>query len=164
MILTAKDIAEITRLLDESHYSELRLEVGEFKLRISRGGAGFRFADDRNEASARDAASSAPQAAAAAPASAASPAPAAPTGGPSAGEVDVPAPLLGNFYRAPRPGESPFVKVGDAIDEDTPIGIIEVMKLMNSVRSGVAGTVVAVLAEDGKAVEEGQPLIRVKVG
>ncbi|RZA05336.1 MAG: biotin/lipoyl-binding protein, partial [Proteobacteria bacterium] len=55
------------------------------------------------------------------------------------------------------------VKVGDVIGEDTSIGIIEVMKLMNSVRAGVAGTVVALLAEDGKAVEAGQALIRVKV-
>ena len=155
MILTAKDIAEITRLLDESHYSELRLEMGEFKLRISRGGSGGRFVEDRDDGPARPApaASSAP------------PPPAAPasTGGPSAGEVDVPAPLLGNFYCAPRPGEPPFVKVGDVIGEDTSIGIIEVMKLMNSVRAGVAGTVVALLAEDGKVVEAGQALIRVKV-
>jgi acetyl-CoA carboxylase biotin carboxyl carrier protein len=54
--------------------------------------------------------------------------------------------------------------VGDTVTEDSAIGIIEVMKLMNSVRSGVAGTVVAILAENGKAVEEGQPLIRVRTG
>jgi acetyl-CoA carboxylase biotin carboxyl carrier protein len=76
--------------------------------------------------------------------------------------VDVTAPLLGNFYRSPRPGDAPFVEVGDTVTEDSAIGIIEVMKLMNSVRAGVAGTVVAILAEDGKAVEAGQPLIRVK--
>lgn len=157
MILTAKDIAEITRLLDDSHFSELRLELGEFKLRISRGGSGLRFVEDREDAPAR----AATNPAAAQPA-AASPAPAR-TGGPSADEVDIPAPLLGNFYAAPRPGEPPFVKIGDVIGEDTAIGIIEVMKLMNSVRSGVAGTVVALLAVDGKPVEEGQPLIRVKV-
>jgi len=161
MILTAKDIAEITRLLDESHYSELRLEIGEFKLRISRGGAGLRFTDD--DRAENKAQTGTPSAAPAAPAAPRASAP-VPAGGPAAGEVDIPAPLLGNFYCAPRPGEPPFVKVGDVIGEDTSIGIIEVMKLMNSVRSGVAGTVVAVLAEDGKTVEEGQALIRVKVG
>lgn len=161
MILTAKDIAEITRLLDDSHFSELRLEIAEFKLRISRGGSGLRFAEDGGDAPARAASPRpAPETAAAAPAAPAAP---ARTGGPGADEVDIPAPLLGNFYAAPRPGEPPFVKVGDVIGEDTAIGIIEVMKLMNSVRSGVAGTVVALLAQDGKAVEEGQPLIRVKV-
>jgi acetyl-CoA carboxylase biotin carboxyl carrier protein len=80
-----------------------------------------------------------------------------------AGEVDVPAPLLGNFYEAPRPGDPPFVQPGDAVTEETIIGIIEVMKLMNPIRAGVAGTVVALLAPNGSAVEEGQALIRVKV-
>jgi acetyl-CoA carboxylase biotin carboxyl carrier protein len=78
--------------------------------------------------------------------------------------VDVPAPLLGNFYSAPRPGDPPFVQVGDAVNVETTIGIIEVMKLMNPIRAGVNGTVAAVLAENGTAVEEGQPLLRVRVG
>ena len=152
MILTAKDIAEITRLLDESHFSELRLEIGDFKLRISRGGSGRRFAeDDDND----EPASNATLTPAVAP---------APASDAQAGEVDIAAPLLGNFYLSPRPGDPPFVEIGDAVTEDSAIGIIEVMKLMNSVRAGVAGTVVAILAENGKAVEAGQPLMRVKVG
>jgi len=153
MILTAKDIAEITRLLDESHFSELRLEIGEFKLRVSRGGSGRRLVEDDEDEPV--------------PAPKAAPAPAgapAPSSAAQAGEVDIRAPLLGNFYLAPRPGDPPFVEVGDTVTEDSAIGIIEVMKLMNSVRAGVAGTVVAILAENGKAVEEGQPLIRVKIG
>ena len=77
--------------------------------------------------------------------------------------MDVPAPLLGNFYEAPRPGDPPFVQPGDAVSEETVIGIIEVMKLMNPIRAGVAGTVVALLTPNGSAVEEGQALIRVKV-
>ena len=163
MILTAKEIAEITQLLDDSNYSELRLEIGDFKLRVSRRGAGRRLADVRDddvleigeydEVDAEPEALPAPQAAA----------PAA-SGGPGAGEVDVPAPLLGNFYHAPRPGEPPFVKPGDTVSEDTTFGIIEVMKLMNPIRVGVAGTVVAYAAPDGSAVEEGQALLRVKVG
>ena len=80
-----------------------------------------------------------------------------------AGEVDVPAPLLGNFYEAPRPGDPPFVRPGDTVDAETTIGIIEVMKLMNPIRAGVSGTVVAILAANGSAVEEGQPLVRVRL-
>ena len=57
----------------------------------------------------------------------------------------------------------PFVQPGDKVDEETVIGIIEVMKLMNPIRADVVGTVVAILAENGTAVEEGQSLIRVKV-
>ncbi|WP_336981124.1 acetyl-CoA carboxylase biotin carboxyl carrier protein [Altererythrobacter fulvus] len=160
MILTAKDIAEITRLLDESQFSELKLEIGDFKLRVSRGGSGWRLYDEEDAPGAP-----APATRTAAPApSAPAPAPVAQASGPAAGEVDVPAPLLGNFYSAPRPGDPPFVKVGDLVNEDSIIGIIEVMKLMNSVRAGVAGTVVAILAENGTSVEEGQALIRVKTG
>jgi acetyl-CoA carboxylase biotin carboxyl carrier protein len=72
--------------------------------------------------------------------------------------------LLGNFYAAPRPGDPPFVQPGDKVNEETVIGIIEVMKLMNPIRAGVTGTVVAILAENGTAVEEDQPLIRVATG
>ena len=156
MSLTAKDIAEVAKLLDESHFGTLDLTMGDFKLRIRRDGGGWSGGGEH----------SAPVAEVPAPAPAATPAPAAPaaSGGPAAGEQDVPAPLLGNFYSAPRPGEDPYVAVGDRVSEDTTIGIIEVMKLMNPIRAGVSGTVVAVLAENGKAVEKGQPLIRVKAG
>lgn len=158
MSLTAKDIAEIARLLDESHFSSLDLEVGDFKLRIRRDGGGW---------SAREEGERPLEEAKAGRASESDDTPPPPlgqeAGAARAGEVDVPAPLLGNFYAAPRPGEPPFVEVGDAVDEETVIGIIEVMKLMNPIRAGVRGTVAAILAENGKAVEEGQPLVRVRL-
>ena len=153
MSLTAKDIAEIARLLDESHFATLDLQVGDFKLRIRRDG-GWSGPADEVEPIVRRAehAESTPP-----------PPPIGQEAGAArVGEIDVPAPLLGNFYAAPRPGEPPFVAVGDTVTEDSVIGIIEVMKLMNSVRAGVAGTVVAVLAVDGAAVAEGQPLIRIR--
>ena len=154
MNLTAKDIAEIARLLDESHFSSLDLKVGDFKLRIRRDG-GWSGRDDGNEPES-------PVPKAAPPPSPPPPPLGEEAGAARAGEIDVPAPLLGNVYAAPRPGEPPFVEVGDTVSEDSVIGIIEVMKLMNSVRAGVAGTVVAILAPSGSAVEEGQPLIRVR--
>lgn len=166
--LSGKDIAEIARLLDDSQFASLDLQMGEFRLRIRRDGGGGWSADDEDDsrtsrapAQARASGSKAPP-----PAEAAQgPRLRADSGnGPAAGEVDIPAPLLGNFYAAPRPGEPPFVQVGDTVGPDTTIGIIEVMKLMNPIRAGVAGTVVALLAENGKAVEEGQALLRVKVG
>lgn len=151
MSLTAKDIAEIARLLDESKFASLDLHVGDFRLRIRREGGG--------EAPPRDE----PDYAGEEVAPISSPAP-TPRDGPGEGEVDVRAPLLGNFYAAPRPGDPSFVSVGENVGEDTTIGIIEVMKLMNPIRAGVAGTVVALLAENGTSVEEGQPLVRVRVG
>ena len=153
MSLTAADIAEIARLLDESKFSSLTLETGGMKLRIRRDG-GWSAPAEREPV---------PEAA---PPAQAEPAPilGQEAGAARAGEVDVPAPLLGNFYAAPRPGDPPFVQPGDAVSEDTTIGIIEVMKLMNPIRAGVSGKVVAVLAADGSAVEKGQPLVRVRVG
>jgi acetyl-CoA carboxylase biotin carboxyl carrier protein len=152
--LTAADIAEIARLLDESRFTDLKLETGGLKLRIRRSGGNWapRYEDEEEVAEA--------------PSPAAAPEPMAlgqEAGAARAGEVDVPAPLLGNFYEAPRPGDPPFVKPGDRVDEETVIGIIEVMKLMNPIRAGVSGTVVAILAQNGAAIEEGDALIRVRV-
>ena len=153
MSLTAADIAEIARLLDESHFTDLKLETGGLKLRIRResGGLAPRYEDEEEEVA--EAPSSAPE----------SMPLGQEAGAARAGEVDVPAPLLGNFYEAPRPGDAPFVQPGDAVTEETVIGIIEVMKLMNPIRAGVSGTVVAILAANGAAIEEGDALIRVRV-
>jgi acetyl-CoA carboxylase biotin carboxyl carrier protein len=75
---------------------------------------------------------------------------------------EIQSPLLGTFYRSPKPGAPPFVEVGSVVDEDTTVAIIEVMKLMNTVRAGVRGTVTEVLAADGALVEFEQPLLRVR--
>jgi acetyl-CoA carboxylase biotin carboxyl carrier protein len=73
----------------------------------------------------------------------------------------VKAPFLGTFYRSPKPGAPPFVAEGSAVGPDTVIGIIEVMKLMNSVRAGVGGKVARILAGDGALVEYGETLLLV---
>jgi acetyl-CoA carboxylase biotin carboxyl carrier protein len=72
------------------------------------------------------------------------------------------APMLGTFYRAPAPGAAPFVDVGSTVQPDTLVCIIEVMKMMNSVHAGVAGTITEVCVENGEAVEYGTPLFRVE--
>jgi len=76
--------------------------------------------------------------------------------------VAILAPMLGTFYRAPAPGEAPFVGVGSSVEPDTIVGIIEVMKMMNSVHAGIAGTIVEVCAENGEPVEYGAWLFRVE--
>lgn len=70
--------------------------------------------------------------------------------------------MLGTFYRAPKPGAAPFVSIGDRVNPETVIGIIEVMKLMNSTSAGVSGTIVEILVQDGELVEYDQPLMRVR--
>ena len=170
MPLTARDVAEIARLLEESDFEELHIEHEGFKLTLKRGAAA-------RSGSASTAAAAASPASANTPASAASPAPptTAPPAAPAArprsaavpaatGLLDVPAPLLGTFYRAPKPGAPPFIELGSAVQEDTIIGIIEVMKLMNTVRAGTRGTVAAILAQDGALVEYGQVLLRLSPG
>ena len=168
MPLTAKDVAEITRLLEESDFIELRLEHEGFKLTLKRAGAPRSGADSATAAHAAAASHAAAAGAVpvtAVPASWSEPGSAG-SRSPGSGAddpalTDVTAPLLGIFYRAPRPGAAPYVEVGSALEEDTVIGIIEVMKLMNSVRAEVRGTVVEILAADGAAVEQGQVLLRV---
>lgn len=144
--LTRDDIDDILKLIDHSDFDELKLEMGDLKLELRKRGA------------ATPAPVSAPAPTPAAPEQAkAVPAPVVSSGGSS----EVPAPLLGTFYHAPKPGADPFVKVGDKVAEDSVIGIIEVMKLMNQVPAGMAGTVAEIVAPNGELVEHGQPLIRI---
>ena len=145
MPLSAEDVAEITRLLEESQFDELHLEHAGFKLTLKRGAAVRR----------EGATASAP---------AASPAPASAASASEGSVLEVTAPFVGIFYRAPRPGAPPYIEVGSQVEQDTTVGIIEVMKLMNAVRAEVSGTVFEVLVEDGAVVEYGQVLLRIARG
>ena len=152
MTLTANDVSAILQVLEDSSFDELSLEMDGVKLTLRRG-----------EASVGETATPRPAAPAPSPEPKTPPAKAAPAAAsadPNA--IDVPSPMLGVFYRAPKPGEPPFVEVGAVVQEDTIIGIIEVMKLMNTVRAGVRGEVTEILAENGALVEFDQTLLRVR--
>lgn len=158
MSLTAKDVAEILKLLEGSSFDSLDLEIDGMRVQLRRGGP----AGPGNG----QLPVSAPSAAAVTP-----PVPAARTALPMAAPVEVPpgasavtAPLLGVFYRAPKPGEPPYVEIGSRVEPGTIVGIIEVMKLMNTVRAGVAGEVVAIPARNGELVEYGEALLFVRGG
>ena len=69
--------------------------------------------------------------------------------------------MLGVFYIADAPGEEPFVSVGAQVEPDTVVGIIEVMKMMNTVQAGLSGTIVEVCVENAELVEDGQTLFKV---
>ena len=77
--------------------------------------------------------------------------------------VAVRAPLPGTFYRAPRPGAAPFVEVGSQVDPDTVVGIVETMKLMNSVSAGVDGTVAEICLGNAEFAAHGTTLLRIRV-
>ena len=76
--------------------------------------------------------------------------------------VAVRAPLPGTFYRAPRPGAAPFAEVGSQVGADTVIGIVETMKLMNSVPAGVAGVVAEFCVTNAELVAQGAALLRIR--
>jgi len=152
MTLTAKDVAEIMRLLEHSSFDSLSLEINGVKLNLQRGSA----APTSQPAAPAPPAESQPQPARFVPPKVKPPS--------EPGLTEVASPLLGIFYRAPKPGEPPFVEVGSKVVEDTVIGIIEVMKLMNSVRAGVRGEVVEILAENGALVEYDEILLRLRPG
>jgi len=73
----------------------------------------------------------------------------------------VTSPVVGTFYRAPEPGRPPFVEVGATVDEDTVVGIVEAMKLMNKIVANRRGVVTTVLVPDATPVEYGQPLLAI---
>jgi acetyl-CoA carboxylase biotin carboxyl carrier protein len=150
MSISHDDVERIIKLLDASQFDELRLETGGLKLELRRNGAGFAPAAPAAAAPARAAAVPAAPVAAPEPAAAAS------------GLHETRAPMLGTFYRAPKPGAETFVEPGSRVGPDTVIGIVEVMKLMNSVSAGVAGEVVEIVAPDGQLVEYDQVLVRVR--
>jgi acetyl-CoA carboxylase biotin carboxyl carrier protein len=162
--LTAQDIEIITRLLKDSSFDELDLEIDGLKLTLRREAGRPTVPARVGTAAATGGVPGAPQVPPAAARRASEPAEPAPstsgTGG--TGGTVVTAPLLGTFYRAPRPGAEPFVKEGSEVEPDTVIGIIEVMKLMNAVHAGLRGRVIEILVQDGALVEYGQRLLRIE--
>lgn len=175
MSLTAADVAEIMRLVEESHFDEVTLEVDGMKISLRRGQAAVATGVVEGGAQIGAAAGSGAAGGAGADRGPTQPADAdrAPTRPADANRAPaqadpnaraVTSPLLGTFYRAPKPGAPPFVEVGSRVEEDTVVAIIEVMKLMNSVRAGVRGTVTEILPGDGTLVEYGETLLRVKAG
>ena len=138
MPLSEDDIREILRLIDDSDVEELRVETADLSLYVLRGDAK-------------------PAPAAAAPAAA------APVVDSAAADLHtIPSPMLGTFYRAEAPGAPPFAEVGGRVQPHTIVCLIEVMKMMNAVPAGVAGTIVEVCAENAELVEAGTPLFQVR--
>ena len=152
MTLTAKDVAEIMRLIEQSSFESLSLEIDGVKLSLRRNSAPSAAKSPDPPAVPTVAATELPRA--------------IPRGNVQAASepdlAEVTSPLLGIFYRAPRPGEPPFVEIGSRVEQDTVIGIVEVMKLMNAVPAGVKGKIVEILRENGALVEYGDVLLRVR--
>ena len=148
------DLRKLKKLIDlveQSGIAELEITEGEEKVRISRGGV----MQTVTPVAAQAQHAAAP---AAAPAGAPGAAPASPEPPPAPDGHTMKAPMVGTFYRSPAPGAKAFVEVGQQVAEGDVLCIIEAMKLLNEIEADHAGTIKAILAENGQPVEYGQPL------
>jgi len=163
--LTSEDVRDILQLLDGLPYREMTLETASFRLSLRRSAdGGWTQATEVLAEPAGPAVLAEPaEPAVLAEPAATTTAPSEPAPDAAAeGLVDVRAPLLGTFYRAPRPGAPPFVTVGSEVEPDTVVCIIETMKLMNSVTAGVTGAVAEILTENAQFAGQGTVLMRVR--
>lgn len=150
--LTYDDLLRIVELIKSTeHFSEFRLKVGDVEVELRRRRAGVPALAPRPVASAGIEPTSVAGQSERAPPRAGATWP--------EGSLVIRAPMIGTFYRAPAPGASAFVEVGQTVEPGTTVCIIEVMKLMNSISAGAHGTVVQVLVDDAAPVEATQPLI-----
>lgn len=158
-----RKIQKLIELVQQSGIGELEITEGEERVRISRGSTQPQFAQPAVmphlmtiDATATGQHPSLPMQ------SAAALAPAAPAAAPAAPPEPVghtiKSPMVGTFYRSPSPGASAFVEVGSVVNKGQTLCIIEAMKLLNEIESDRAGTVKAIIAENGQPVEYGQPL------
>ena len=155
MSFTHDDVQRLIQLLDSSQFDELQLETQGLKLLLRRNGVTSSTPQERTDLPRTPAPSPAAEALSRAVG-------AAPTMDSDPTLLEIRAPMLGTFYGAPKPGADPFVAIGDRVSAQSPIGIIEVMKLMNSISAGVDGVLVEVLVRDGELVEYDQPIMRVR--
>jgi acetyl-CoA carboxylase biotin carboxyl carrier protein len=155
MNLTNDDVQEILRLLDASPFDELILQTERFKLTLRKSSAGGWTQERQTLAPARSS-----PAAHAATRTIGESAPPPPSPAASAGALEIRPPIMGTFYRAPKPGAAPFVDIGSRVEPETVVGIVETMKLMNSVYAGAHGTVIEICAANGELVDAQHVLMR----
>lgn len=167
-----EQIVQLVHALEQSRFDFLQLETGDWKLTVSKRGPTGLAATVPSSAAVAATAATAPAPAAAVAPAAATPAVAAATPAPAVGPpatddggddaLCIRAPIVGRFYAQPEPGAPPFVTVGALVDENTTVGLIEVMKVFNAVRAGCSGVITAVCVQDAQMVEQDQVLFRLR--
>jgi acetyl-CoA carboxylase biotin carboxyl carrier protein len=157
MQLDHNQLRELIALLGESDIQELKLEGDDFRLELRRN-----LPASQPQVVMQAAPAAMPAPVAAAPATPSVAPPAAPAV--RSDLVEITAPMVATFYRAPSPGDPAFVELGARINVGQTVCILEAMKLMNELESEVSGEVVEILVENGTPVEFGQVLMRVKPG
>ncbi len=145
-----KDIKELIALMRRNELSEFEMETEGFRIKLKKGGETV-IAQAPMAYAPAPAAQAAPAGAAAAPAAEAKPA-----------GREITSPMVGTFYSAASPESSAYVEVGATVNEDTVVCIIEAMKVMNEIKAETRGVIAEILVENGKPVQYGQPLFRLK--
>jgi len=151
--LDIKDIKTLIDLMRKNDLSTFKMEKEGFKITLKRGG------DDQpviTHYQAAAPATPAPAQAAAAPAAAPAPAET------KEAHREITSPMVGTFYSSPSPDSPAYVQVGQAVTADSVVCIVEAMKVMNEIKAEISGTIVEICVENGKPVQFGQPLFRVK--
>jgi acetyl-CoA carboxylase biotin carboxyl carrier protein len=147
-----EEIARLVNFLEEKNLTQFELEVGNFRIKISRAAVPPPVSDKTVAPSSGS--------------SAGNNNPAFPAGAEPQESADnlhyITSPMVGTFYRAPDPSSSPFVDIGDDVKKNQTLCIIEAMKLMNEIESDVEGVIKEVYAENGKPVEYGQKLFAIQ--
>jgi acetyl-CoA carboxylase biotin carboxyl carrier protein len=164
-----KEIKSVIDLMTKNGLSEFELEKGDFKLRVKRGPSGEWTTTTAPVAGPQVVHHHGPVGAFSPPTAPVSPttgaAPASPmaTAAPTAEvSAQIVSPMVGTFYTSPSPESPPYVSVGQEVQEDTVVCIIEAMKVMNEIKAETRGFIVEVLAQNGKPVEFGKPLFAVR--
>ncbi|MBI4768215.1 MAG: hypothetical protein HY787_27065 [Deltaproteobacteria bacterium] len=173
MAIEQDDVIKIIKLMDESDYDELHLEMGDLKLTLVKSGAGGRSPlkepPTLSPLEPKRPLATSPALAEPAPAHAKSasrgmaPQPETPiqmAGGD--GLIPIQSPLLGTFYRGPKPGAPSFVEVGSRVMKDDTVCLIEVMKTFTTLKAGVEGRIARICAENAQMVEYQQTLFLVE--
>ena len=155
-MIDLKTLKELVKLMSANDLTELDLQdqAGErVTLKRGSGGAPVQYVQ-------APVAHAAPQPQAA---QAVAPVPTSPAGGGGTdGLTPIPSPMVGTFYAASTPDAKPFVSVGDVVDAETVVCIIEAMKVFNEIKAETAGVIERVMISNGQAVEFGQPLFMIK--
>jgi acetyl-CoA carboxylase biotin carboxyl carrier protein len=151
MNIDSKLVRELAELLNETGLTEIEVEDNDRKIRVARGGVVASAAPAQMVAAPAPTPAAAPSASAPAPAAEAAPAD-------DHGDA-VKSPMVGTAYLAPEPEASNFVAVGDSVKEGDTLLIVEAMKVMNPITADKAGTIKAILIDNGQPVEFDQPLV-----
>ena len=154
-----RKVKKLIELLEESNIDEIEIKEGEESVRISRSSGAPAQPAPLQYAPPMPAPAAPPLAAA--PAPAAEPAAAAESPAPATDGHVVKSPMVGTFYRSPSPSSPAFVEVGQHVKAGDVICIVEAMKMMNQIEADKAGTIEAILVENGQPVEFDQPLVTI---